>query len=299
MANPKPVFAGLCAELQGLCRQKNASFAWMPDFELTGPWHHCSLTAQDADRSVPSVFRRNDRKRISRPTTNSDATDRGERSMSVSTRTSTGWDAVVTGLKAEGVPFVFGLPGDPGHLYDQLYAAVPDGGPRPIGVRYETSGAFMAMAYTRVTGTLAACFGCPGPGIANLVPGVLEAFSGCTPMLVLGVRAGRSTNGMGAFQETDHIGMMKPITKWATTVETAERIPWTIRRAAQLARSGKPGPVYVELPADIGMGNVEIPPYRRASSETRPGPSAEDLLRAADLIANAKRPLIITGGGCY
>ena len=219
--------------------------------------------------------------------------------LSETTRTMTGWQAVVEALRAESVPYVFGLPGDPGHLYDAVYDLEQDGGPRAIGVRYETSGAFLAMAYTRVTGKIAVCFGCPGPGIANLVPGVLEAFSGCTPMLVLGVRASRQTNGMGAFQETDHIGMMKPITKWATTVEVAEQIPWTIRRAIQLAQTGQPGPVYVELPADIGMGTFEIGPYRRASSSTRPGPNADDVLRAADLIAAAKRPLIITGGGCY
>ncbi|MCO5221024.1 MAG: thiamine pyrophosphate-binding protein [Thermomicrobiales bacterium] len=214
-------------------------------------------------------------------------------------RTMTGWQAVVEALRAEGVPYVFGLPGDPGHLYDAVYELEQDGGPRAVGVRYETSGAFLAMAYTRVTGKLAACFGCPGPGIANLVPGVLEAFSGCTPMLVLGVRASRQTNGMGAFQETDHIGMMKPITKWATTVEVAERIPWTIRRAIQLAYTGQPGPVYVELPADVGLGTFEIGPYTKAITGARPGANADDLLRAADLIAAAKRPLLITGGGCY
>src|SRR6476619_6507155 len=139
----------------------------------------------------------------------------------------TGWEAVVAAMKAEGVPYVFGLPGDPRHLYEALVAAEPDGGPRPIGVRFETSGAFMAMAYARATNVIAACFGCPGPGIANLVPGIPEAFSGCTPMLIIGVRASRQTNGMGAFQETDHIGMLTPITRWATTVETAERIPRT------------------------------------------------------------------------
>ena len=64
-----------------------------------------------------------------------------------------------------------GLPGDPGHLYDAVYELEQDGGPTAIGVRYETSGAFLAMAYQRVSGRLAACFGCPGPGIANLVPG--------------------------------------------------------------------------------------------------------------------------------
>jgi acetolactate synthase-1/2/3 large subunit len=210
---------------------------------------------------------------------------------------STGWDALVTGMKAEGIPYVFGLPGDPRHLYDALVAAEPDGGPRPIGVRYETSGAFLAMAYARVSGKPAACFGCPGPGIANLAPGILEAFSGCTPMLILGVRASRQTNGMGAFQETDHIGMLRPITKWATTVEVAERIPWTLRRAVQLATSGQPGPVYLELPADVGLGEAEIPAYVPSVNAPPPAPNPAVIAAAAELLSGARRPLLITGGG--
>ena len=75
------------------------------------------------------------------------------------TRSMTGWQSVVEALRAEGVPYVFGLPGDPGHLYDAVYELEQDGGPRAIGVRYETSGAFLAMAYTRVSGKIAACFG--------------------------------------------------------------------------------------------------------------------------------------------
>lgn len=208
----------------------------------------------------------------------------------------TGWQAVAEGLKAEGIRYVFGLPGDPKHLYDALAELAPEG-PTPIGVRYETSGAFMAMAYTRVTNELSACFGCPGPGIANLVPGILEAYSGCTPMLVLGVRAARQINGMGAFQETNHIGMLSPITRWATTVETAERIPWTIRRAVQIATTGQRGPVYVELPADIGLGTWEVPPYLPAVRDLRPSPDPKAISAAADLLQSAKRPLLITGGG--
>jgi len=209
----------------------------------------------------------------------------------------TGWEALVAGLAVERIPYVFGLPGDPAHLYDALYRMQGQGAPRPVGVRHETSGAFMAMAYARVTGEPAACFGCPGPGIANLVPGILEAFSGCTPMLVLGVRASRQTNGMGAFQETDHVGMLRPIAKWATTVETAERIPWTVRRAVQLATTGQPGPVYVDLPADIGLGVAEVPPYEPAVRGVRPAPDPDAIAAAADLIARARRPLLITGGG--
>jgi acetolactate synthase-1/2/3 large subunit len=209
----------------------------------------------------------------------------------------TGWEAVVAAMQAEGVPYVFGLPGDPRHLYDALAAAEIDGGPRPIGVRFETSGAFMAMAYARVTNRIAACFGCPGPGIANLVPGVLEAFSGCTPMLVLGVRASRQTNGRGAFQETDHLGLLAPITKWATTVELGVGFPWTVRRAVHIATSGQPGPVYVELPADIGAGVWEIPACTRAVPAPRPAPDPASIAAAAELIATARHPLLITGGG--
>jgi acetolactate synthase I/II/III large subunit len=211
--------------------------------------------------------------------------------------TLTGWEAVVLAMKAEGVPYVFGLPGDPRHLYDALVAIEPDGGPRPIGVRFETSGAFMAMAYARVTNQIAACFGCPGPGIANLVPGILEAYSGCTPMLVLGVRSPRQTYGKGSFQETDHVAMLSSITKWATTVELPENIPWVMRRAVQIATSGQPGPVYVELPGDIGLGVWEIPAYTRAVPAPRPAADPASLVAAVDLIAGAKRPLLITGGG--
>ena len=211
--------------------------------------------------------------------------------------TLTGWEAVVLAMKAEGVPYVFGLPGDPRHLYDALVAIEPDGGPRPIGVRFETSGAFMAMAYTRVTNQIAACFGCPGPGIANLVPGILEAYSGCTSMLVLGVRSPRQTYGKGSFQETDHIGMLSTITKWATTVELPENIPWVMRRAVQIAASGQPGPVYVELPGDIGLGVWEIPAYTWAVPAPRPDADPAALAAAVDLIARTMRPLLITGGG--
>src|SRR5688572_20400410 len=211
--------------------------------------------------------------------------------------TLTGWEAVVLAMKAEGVPYVFGLPGDPRHLYDALVAFEPDGGPRPIGVRFETSGAFMAMAYARVTNQIAACFGCPGPGIANLMPGILEAYSGCTPMLVLGVRSPRQTYGKGSFQETDHVAMLSSITKWATTVELPETIPWVMRRAVQIATSGQPGPVYVELPGDIGLGVWEIPAYSRAVPASRPAADPAALAAAVDLIAAAKRPLLITGGG--
>ena len=210
----------------------------------------------------------------------------------------TGWEAVVLAMKAEGVPYVFGLPGDPRHLYDALVAAEPDGGPRPIGVRFETSGAFMAMAYARVTNQIAACFGCPGPGIANLVPGILEAYSGCTPMLVLGVRAPRQTYGKGAVPGDrprrhallDHQVGDDGRAAGEHPLGDAPRRPARhqrsagsgLRRAARRHRSGR-------------LGDPRL--YARRCRAPRPAADPPRIAAAADLIAAAKRPLLITGGG--
>jgi acetolactate synthase I/II/III large subunit len=204
------------------------------------------------------------------------------------------WQQVVRSLEDEGVEFVFGLPGNAKHFYDQLYDSQSI---RSILVRHETSGAFMAMAYARVTGKPGVCYGCPGPGVANLVPGILEAYSGCMPVLALSVRASTQTEGMGAFQETDHLGMMRPITKWAVTVERPERVGWTIRRALQIARTGKPGPVYVEIPADIALQDIEMPEYQPADTNTRPGPDASRIQEFHSMLAAAERPVIVCGGG--
>jgi acetolactate synthase I/II/III large subunit len=204
------------------------------------------------------------------------------------------WQIVVRALEAEGIPFVFGLPGNPTHLYDQLYDSQSV---RPVLVRHETSGSFMAMAYARVSGQVGCCFGCPGPGVANLVPGILEAYSGCAPVLALGVRASRKTEGMGAFQETDHLGMMRPITKWAVTLERADRIGWTIRRAISIATSGKPGPVYVEIPADIALEQVEMPDYIPSDRSIQPAPDPDKIEQLLDLLEQSKRPVIVCGGG--
>jgi acetolactate synthase I/II/III large subunit len=205
-----------------------------------------------------------------------------------------GWQALVAGLEREKIPVVFGLPGSPRHLYDALYHS---SSVRAVLVRHETSGAFMAMAWARITNEPAVAFGCPGPGVANMVPAVLEAFSGCTPMLVIGVRAATTTYGMGAFQEADHIGMMTPITKWAATIERTDRTNWYLRRALSIATSGQPGPVYLEFPADIATAEVDIEQYRPAIRRTRTAPDPESVSTAAELIAQAKRPLIVCGGG--
>jgi len=146
-------------------------------------------------------------------------------------------------IKSQGVEFVFGI----GDTDLQLYAEkVP--GLTPINLRYEGSAPFMAMAYSRLSGKPAVCGASPGPGIANLVPGVLEAYYACSPLVIVCPSISQKTEGMGEFQECDQVGMMKPITKWSARILRTERIPWFVRRAFSVAMNGQLGPVFLEMP---------------------------------------------------
>ncbi|MEE9399459.1 MAG: thiamine pyrophosphate-binding protein, partial [Dehalococcoidales bacterium] len=156
------------------------------------------------------------------------------------------WEAIVNMIKSEGVEFVFGL----GDTALQLYAEKISG-ITPVNLRYEGSAPFMAMAYSRLSGKPGVCSASTGPGVANLVPGVLEAYSGCSPLLIICPATSQKREGMGDFQESDQTAMMKPITKWSARIPYAERIPWFIRRAFSVAMNGQPGPVFLEIPYDV------------------------------------------------
>lgn len=206
----------------------------------------------------------------------------------------TGWEAVVHALRMEPVQRVYGLPGDPRHLYDALYDA-PD--VEAVLVRHEASGAFMAMAEARVLGTVGVCHASPGPGMTNTVSALLEAFSACQPIICVATGTPGAYLGMGAFQEHDGVGVARPVTKWSVRVERPERIPWTMQRAFAIARSGKPGPVYVEVPSDVGLAEAEMPEYRRIPGPPRSLPDPADLETAAEMLAGSARPVLVAGGG--
>ena len=205
------------------------------------------------------------------------------------------WDIVVDALEAEGVRYVFGLPGNPWALYDSLY----DSGVEPVLVRHEASGAYMAFAYSKLSRRPGVCFGSPGPGVANLVSGVLEAWSGCQPMVALGGSAGTGEEGMGAFQEAPQLEIMRPITKWSYRVPSAERASWAMSRAFSLAVNGKPGPVYVEVPFNVGMSTTAKTEYQPSVGPIRTRPSMEAVKEAADLLLRAERPVVVAGGGAF
>ena len=206
------------------------------------------------------------------------------------------WDVVVDALRAEGVKHVFGLPGHPAALYDSLYDA-PE--VEAVLVRHEASGVFMAMAYAKLTRRPGVCFGSPGPGVANMVSGVLEAHSGCTPLLVLGSSASTEIEGMGAFQETPQMEMFAPITKWRFRVLSPDRTAWAVRRSFSVASNGKPGPVYLDIPFNVGVSKTGQVGYTPAVAPIRVRPDWEDVKVAGELLLEAERPVIVAGGGAH
>ncbi len=204
------------------------------------------------------------------------------------------WTAIVEALCAEGVEHVFGLPGNPEFLYNDL-ADHPE--ITPVLVRMETSAVFMAMAYARVSGKVGVLHASPGPGMANLVPGLLEASYGCSPIISLVSAADRNYEGMGVFQETPSMDLARPVSKWAVRLDIPQRTTWTMERAFALAQNGKPGPIYVEIPGDVAAASVEIPAYERPLVDLRPAADPALVEQAAALLGDAVSPAIVAGGG--
>jgi len=207
------------------------------------------------------------------------------------------WEAIVGMLKAEGIDFVFGL----GDTPLQLCAGKAEG-IRTINLRYEGSAPFMAMAYARVTGRPGVCSASPGPGVANMLPGMLEAYSGCSPVVAICQSTSQKYEGMADFQESEQTALMKPVTKWSARIPYAERIPWFIRRAFATAINGQPGPVFLEIPFDVSgasrysFAEVVLSAYvpaRKVRSAGDPNLISE----AAQLIAQAERPVLVAGNG--
>jgi acetolactate synthase-1/2/3 large subunit len=153
------------------------------------------------------------------------------------------------------------------------------------------------MAYARLTGKPGVCYGSSGPGVANLVPGIMEAQSACVPVIAIGSASNLGNAGMGAFQEVDQISIMKPLTKWCERITLPERAPWVMRRAFSLAANGKPGPVFIEIPKDIGLAEASIPEYIPSRYPHRSSGDPQDMEEAAVLLMKAERPVMVVGGG--
>lgn len=208
------------------------------------------------------------------------------------------WEAIARMVRSQGVEFAYGLGDSPLQLY-----ADKAPGLKAVNLRYEGSAPFMAMAYSRITGIPGVCSASTGPGVANLVPGVLEAYYGCSPLVIICPSVSQKTEGMGEFQECDQLGMMRPVTKWAVRVQHIDRLEWYLHRAFAIALNDQPGPVYVEIPNDVGGDithgyPVEIPqPDYTPAERLRSAGDPESIGKAVDILLTAQRPVLVAGNG--
>ena len=204
------------------------------------------------------------------------------------------WRMVVEALNAEGIDRVFGLPGNPIHLVDDLHRHSEI---KNILVRHEHSGVSLAYAYARITGQPAVCYGNPGPGITNMATALLEATSASLPVIALTNGVPMNADGKGAFQELDAVSLMRPVTKWATRIVSAESTPWVMQRAFSIAKSGRPGAVFIDVPSDIALQPSTMPTYKRSLERHLSRPDSKAVVEAAGRIRKAKHPIIICGSG--
>jgi len=209
--------------------------------------------------------------------------------------TASGAALVVRALEDEGIRLAFGIPGTHNiELYDELASSERV---RPILVTDEQSASFMADAAWRASGVMACVNVVPGAGLTHAMSGIAEAFLDTVPMLVLGCGIRRDSAMAYQLHDVDQRAIIAPVTKGTFRPEKGEQIYHIIRRACQLAREGRPGPVFVEIPANLYLFRHEERATSREPSTAAP-PVREDLVRAAaDLFARSRRPLLYVGLG--
>jgi acetolactate synthase-1/2/3 large subunit len=175
-------------------------------------------------------------------------------------------------------------------------------GLRAIDVRHEQAAAMMANAYARLRNTVGVCMAASGPGVMNLVTGVAHAWADGAPVLAVGGASPLSQAGRGAFQEVDQVSVFKPITKWAERCTDPRKVPEMVSTAIRHALSGRPGPVYLDMPGDVLYRNVDeseivYPDPERSVQRARPRGDSGLVTEAVRLLKQAERPIVITGSG--
>lgn len=211
----------------------------------------------------------------------------------------TGSEAVLLSLIEEGVEIMFGYPG--GNImpiYDALYDYQQK--IKHILTRHEQGAAHAAQGYARTTGKVGVCMATSGPGATNLITGIADAMLDSTPMVCITGQVGSPLLGTDAFQETDVIGITMPVTKWNYQVTKAADIPGAIAKAFYIARTGRPGPVLIDITKDAQFAELEFK-YKKCEGIRSyipvPRPVNEKIEEAANLINKAERPLALIGQG--
>jgi acetolactate synthase-1/2/3 large subunit len=203
-------------------------------------------------------------------------------------------DLFVRCLEAEGVRYVFGIPGE--ETLD-LNEALDESQIEFVPVRHEQGGAYMADMYGRLTRSAGVCLGTLGPGATNLVTGVADAFLDRAPMVVLTGQGDLERMHKESHQYIDVVSMLRPITKFNARLNSPAVIPEVVRKAFKVAEAQKPGPTHIELPEDVMAASVEGEPLPARRGRRRPEPSGEELRAAIDVIAGAENPIVLAGNG--
>ena len=210
----------------------------------------------------------------------------------------TGAEITIRCLQEEKVEFIFGYPGGAVlFIYDELFKQKKV---KHILVRHEQGAAHAADGYARATGRPGVCLVTSGPGVTNAVTGIATAHMDSIPMVIISGQVPSHAIGQDAFQEADTVGITRPCVKYNILVKRPEDIAPSIRKAFQIACSGRPGPVLVDIPKDITMAKAEFSypkeiPLRSYNPTVKGHPG--QMKRALKLIKSAKRPMIYAGGG--
>lgn len=200
---------------------------------------------------------------------------------------------LVSALERQGVTVVFGYPGG---AIMPVYDALVGSRLRHILVRHEQGAAFAADAYARMSGRVGVCMATSGPGATNLVTGIANAMMDSVPLVCITGNVAQGVMGTDAFQEIDILGVTLPIVKHSILVRDPADIPAAVAQAFDIAASGRPGPVLIDLPKDVQVGAAadEVEPRQ---SEAAPSTDPDAISRAEALIRAAERPLLYIGGG--
>jgi acetolactate synthase-1/2/3 large subunit len=206
-------------------------------------------------------------------------------------------DALMECLKAEGVDVVFGLPGG-ANL--PTYDAFVDGGIRHILVRHEAGGGHAAEGYAKATGKVGVAFATSGPGATNLMTPITDAMMDSVPVVFITGQVRTELLGTDGFQEADTIGITMPVVKHSFMIQHPQELPRAIHEAFHIARSGRPGPVLVDIPQDLSRAEIDYEPVsdvRLPGYQPRLEGNQKQIRQAAKALAAAQRPVIYAGGG--
>ena len=209
-----------------------------------------------------------------------------------------GSQMIVEALRQEGVEVVFGYPGGAAlNIYDEIYKQKYF---RHILVRHEQAAAMAADGYARASGKVGVAVVTSGPGFTNALTGLATAYSDSIPIVLISGQVATSLIGTDAFQEIDAIGISRPCVKHNYLVKTIEELPRILKEAFYIARSGRPGPVHVDIPKDVTakLGVFEYPSeIKMQTYKPNYKGNSKQIKKVVELIANSKKPILYIGGG--